>query len=330
MAGEPSNEALQRTLDAPALLADVIGALLSGEELYARLAAGSKERERVWWRLNELWARTEPLALLTRLDEQEVPAEREALADRLRAEALLELGRSDEAGAILERSQARVGPAWDLLRARLAFARRRPSEALAALDALLAEKPEPELQATALSFRMRYRALAGNPPGVAEDRRALSLLLGAHGANLSEFVIDVYGSYAQLPERSQVVRHKIALVVAETKGQLTDGINEEQAALGPLPLHVHALFVKLRADPQRLADLATRLAGAEYLAGDRAGAFATLYYADQIAARLLGAGAVPVREAFDELCRILGAERAAIEADLRERGDQFLRARPKA
>ena len=115
-------------------------------------------------------------------------------------------------------------------------------------------------------------------------------------------------------------------IVVRSRAELAGGLDERQEDLGPLPLHVHGLFVKLRGEPKRLADLVARLAGAEYLAGDHRGAYATLYYAARIAERLLAPDdAAAVTEAEDELRRLLGADEvASLEAERLAASDAFL------
>jgi hypothetical protein len=311
---------LSARLYAPALLADVFDAIAAGTMLVAALPRRAAERDRARARLESLWARVDPQGVLDRLMSDPLPPELADEQDALKIEALLELDEKEDAATLLARHQER-SPRWELLRARSEFGQGRSDEALARLDAILALQPlEPELKATALSFRFRYRALAQRLMEAGADVVALRDLLDEYGAVLSELIVRAIGVHAINPVRIPALRWRAAEVVDKTIMDLTDGVRETQAELGPLPRHVHALFRKLRDAPERLVSLAVRLAGAQFLAGRKADAWFTLYYTDQLAARLLPERwSKETAEGLDELRLQLGETEVAASERLRQK-----------
>jgi hypothetical protein len=319
------------TLEAPALLSDVIGPLLAGRKLWEELPPEAPEREQVFFRLNELLVRVDAAKVLEQLDAEPLAKRREIQADLLRAEALVELARLSEAEELLGRRALEIGPAWTLVRARVDLGRGRAKQGMARLDHVLAGETHPERRAAALALRMHYRALAGDEPGAAADRKELGRLLAKHKAVVSEILLKVHGPNALLAEKGEAEKRRIWQIAERARLWLVDGIAETQEALGPLPLHVHALFKKLRDRPGDLVDLAARLSGAEFLTGDWNAAYLTLYYTDQLAGRLLDeANAERIHNSFAELSGLLGEERVArIEGEIAERTRAWLESRKR-
>ncbi len=321
---------LSGRLYAPALLADVFDAIAAGTSLVAALPPRSAERDRARLRLESLWVRVDPRGVLDRLMAEPLPAAISDEQDGLKAEALLELDEHQDAATLIAR-HAETTPRWELLRARLDHAQGRPSEAFARLDALLAgDRLDPETRATALSFRFRYRALAQKLEEAARDVAELRVLCNQHDAVLSEEIVRGIGLHAVNPVRVAALRWRAAEIVDQTIAGLKDGIAQTQAQLGPLPLHVHALFMKLRDAPERLLSLVVRLAGAQFLAGRKYDAWLTMYYADQLAARLLPERyAAETAEGLDALRIQLGDEEVAACERLREVAAAEHLARPR-
>lgn len=312
---------LRETLARPALLADVVAPLAAGQRLLDELPPDSAGWRAVRDRVDELLVRIAPQEVLSRRS-GETDAATTPLDLRLQVEALLELGRDAEAGVLLA-GVAAADPWWDILRARARFQAGDRDAALRGLDGVIADAATagPEALATALSFRLRYRALVGDAAGAHADRDALQRLCVQHDAVLSAALIESVGRYAELPEatRRTVAQGLFRAALQRTMAELCDGVTETQDGLGPLPLWVHGLFIKLRRDPPRLVDLALRLAQGQLLCAEREAAYRTLYYADQLGARLLPAPASEsLRQGLEQLLLILGPAEVALCAARRE------------
>lgn len=315
----------RQLLFAPALLWDVQRALLAGELLLRTAAAD--ELPAIRWRTIALIARLAPVEAQRRIDAApagEAAGERAAL---VLAETALALGELERARSLVADG---AGPAWERLRAQLALADGRFADARAASERAIAGLADaPEELAAALVQRMRAAAELGDAAQARQDCERAIALCTTHAATLSVAVLQ-----AELPllaagdARVAVLATARGLAVDAAKAALTEGVDVDQASLGPIPLHVHAAFARRYQDRALFVRELLDLAGLQHRAEQRGEAYATLHYAARLATRFPD---VEVRELLAEAVRgyeaLLGADEAArVRGYLGEREAVFLAA----
>jgi hypothetical protein len=268
---------------APALLADVHHAYMAifrlrGEPL------DDATRRRLALREADLLRRVlaeDALAQVQGIPWAGAPEEGPLARDAIRAHALLELGRIDEAKTVVPFVPDPIVAA--LLAGRIAYAEGRLDEADAAwTDA--SGSSNPEVEAEALAFLVRLRA--SRRQDVAADLDRLEALCERHAAGFSQAIVRGLRLLVQAGVAPGVAEGLARGARAALEARYTLGVEHERASVGAVPLEVHGAARAHRNDPKAYVTAVLSLASLAWATGDKAQGYAVAWYGSRIGGRL--------------------------------------------
>jgi hypothetical protein len=242
---------------------------------------------------------------------------------------LLESGRADEAAIHL--NGVASGPHRALLEARLLLLRGQLERGLEGLVNLLATPDLPaDVHAEALSFKARAHPEDGKQ-GALDDLALLEELAIAENATITGVWIGLWRKLVQSEGFATAARVLTANDLARRLTALTEGLDIDPVSLGPVPVHVHAVFVRYRQEPAQATKELIELAGLFWQAGLQSEAHRTAVFARRIGARLLGGQAAKDLADYEQVLRHHAGEEsweAFTNALKREESDFVNQAQP--
>ncbi|MCB9760372.1 MAG: hypothetical protein H6739_11090 [Alphaproteobacteria bacterium] len=304
-------------------LADGFLSLIHVLTLQARTDLSPERRQLAGLRLAELQRRLFPDMAIATLDKLgEVTADLEPWPQlhpaAVRAAALLEAGRADEASFVLPEVPKDSG-VRDLLLGRMSFEGGRLAEAQGRFEraaAGAAESPlalAAETEIEALSYAARLRHLQGDPlDEVLAAFDAVEHRCEAVGAGLTQSLHRVYAQVVREGRISDLTDAFIKLAHTQVKASYCQGHMAKAAELAPVPVAVHGAATRHADDPSAYVSAILSLSSLAWRAGYAVEGFEVATYGLAIGRRVHGdAAVVDLQLYMDGLAEAIPAERWA-------------------
>ncbi|MDP2315255.1 MAG: hypothetical protein Q8P41_20320 [Pseudomonadota bacterium] len=227
----------------------------------------------------------EALAVLERLDGAGGAVTGTLAPDAIRAHALLDLGRPDEAKT-LSPFLAADTDVYALIEGRIAWSEGRLDPAAASFETAIATTTDPEVEAESRMFLVRLRAVRRQP--VADALDELEALCARHGAGITQVLVRTLRLTIESGVAPIVAEGLARGARTELSARYTFGVEQDRATLGAIPLEVHGAARKHPDDPDAFASAVLALSALSWATGDHAEGYAVAWYGHTVGARRYG------------------------------------------
>jgi hypothetical protein len=300
MTAETSSwEADWRTLMRPALLADVPWQFLAALRLRKSLPAEPGRRALLELRMADLSRRFLPEQALEQLERAEqvegaeLPDHGPLAVTTLRAQALIEAGRVDEARALV--AEIRSGDGMRaLVSGRLAMLDRRFDDAEADFSRAILEVQTRQEEAyveglaEALCYRGRLRRAVRDQDGWTADLDHLEKLCETYDAGFTQSLVRLLREVSKGDLLEQLDEGLVRMSWLRAEAAYTLHVEHLREQLAPIPVHVHGALLAHKEDSQGYVGAILTLAPLAWRIQGRVIGYETAYYGFRIGEKTHG------------------------------------------